>query len=439
MSKEKLTETRGSRKSLETARSTWKFIMEDYFEGHSHKQAGKPVVWSCALVEKELYYAMGLFPYYPEQFAALCAVRSKEKGEEKEAVRFARIAEQAGYSTDLCGYERVATGYVIAGDLSDAPLSGMAPPDLLVTTSSICDVRLKWFEDMSQRLNVPLFTLDRPERALSKIRTEPESYEVKYYRSQLEDLLAFITEVTGTKYDQDRLNECMEWGYRTNELRLELLELRKAVPSPMGCSDGFATMYPGMYCSGTEKAYDFYKTLRDEVKAKVEAGLGQIPNERFRLLWYGIPLWFNMGIFNYFEEIGGVFAFEPVYNPSPWPTRRYEDPLTEMAVRTIYNGTSIGSVIQSLVEQCKEYNIVGGVLAYLLTCRPVYLPGLEIKRALEEQLGIPSVMIECDLVDERSYSEGQVKTRLDAFAEQILKKIETGDTLRVPQAGGVLS
>lgn len=435
MTQEKKVETRGSRKSLETARSTWKFIMEDYQEGHEHKKAGRPVVWSCALVEKELYYAMGLFPYFPEQFAALAAVRRKEKDGEKEAVRFAQIAEQAAYSADLCGYERVATGYVINGDLSDAPLGGMARPDMLVTTSSACDVRLKWFEDMAQRLGVPLFTLDRPERVFDGIREHPLPHEVRYYRSQLEDFLSFVTEITGTKYDPDRLNECMEWGYKTNELRLEILELRKAVPSPMGCADGFATMYPGMYCTGTEKGYNFYKALRDEVKGKVDAGRGQIENEKFRLLWYGIPLWFNMGIFNYFEDIGGVFAYEPAYNPSPWPPRQNEDPLTELAVRTLSNGTSMTSIIESIIEQCREYNVAGGVLAYLLTCRFIYLPGLELRRALEERLGLPSVLIECDLVDERSYSEGQVKTRLDAFAEQILKKIEAGEPLQASRAG----
>jgi benzoyl-CoA reductase/2-hydroxyglutaryl-CoA dehydratase subunit BcrC/BadD/HgdB len=424
MSEGKKGSTKGSRKSLETAKTTWKFIKDDYAEGHEHKKEGKPVVWSCALVEKELYYAMGLFPFYPEQFAALNAVRRKTEDSEKEAVRFARYAEHAGYSTDLCGYERVVTGYVINGDLSDAPLGGMAPPDMMVTTSSVCDVRLKWFEDMAQRLNVPLFALDRPERVFDSITQYPKPHEIRYYRSQLEDFLAFTTEVTGTQYDPGRLNECMDWGYKTNELRLEILELRKAAPSPMGCADSFATMYPGMYCSGTKKAHDFYKTLRDEVRGKVEAGKGQIENERFRLLWYGIPTWFNMGIFNYFEPIGGVFAYEPAYNPTPWPPRNPEDPLTEMAIRTLSTGTSYQSTINSVLEQCREYNILGGILAFLITCRPLYLPALRLARTLEEELDIPSVLIECDLVDERSFSWAQVKTRMDAFGEQILKKNE---------------
>lgn len=429
MSEQKQAITRGSRKSLEVARNAWRFIMDDYNEGHEAKKAGRPVVWSCALVEKELYYALDLAPYYPEQFASLCAVRRKTKDSEKEAVRFARIAEQTGYSTDLCGYQRVGTGYVINGDLADAPLGGMARPDLLVTTSSICDVRLKWFEDMAQRLDVPLFTLDRPERVFDGIISYPKAYEIRYYRSQLEDLLSFVTKVTGHRYDPGRLNQSQDWGYKTNELRLEILELRKSIPSPMGSADGFGTMYPGMYCSGTEKAYNFYRALRDEVKAKVKAGQGQIEDERFRLLWWGIPLWFNMGIFNYFESLGGVFAYEPLYNPIPWPPRSQDDPLNEIAVRTLSQGYSVGTFIKWQVEVAREYNCAGAVLAYLLTCRPLYLPGLEIRRVLETELGIPSVLIECDLVDERTFSEGQIRTRLDAFAEQIIRKIDSGEPL----------
>lgn len=415
--------TTASKKSLETAKLTWPFIKEDYAQGHRHKAEGKPVAWSCAAVEKELYYAMGIHPYFPEQFAALCAVRRKTPEAEKEAVRFARIAEQQGYSADLCGYQRVVTGYVLNGDLSDAPLGGMAKPDLMITTSCLCDCRMKWFEDLAQRLDIPLFTLDRPEQNIKSITGTPADHEIDYYMSQLEECLKFLEDTTGNRYEPDNLQQALAWSYKTNELRQEILELRQAVPAPMGSTSGFATVYPGLYCSGTQKAHDFYKTLRDEVKSKVDKGIGEIENEKFRLLWYGIPTWYNMGLLNYFEKFGGVFAYEPNYNPLPWAPRRPEDPLKELALRSLQGGTSIASMINSLIHDCKAYNISGVVISYLITCRPYYLPALEIKRVLEKELGVPCVFIEGDLVDERLFSEGQVMTRLDAFAEQLLRKI----------------
>lgn len=424
MTKEAKATTGASHKTLKTAASAWRFIQEDFAAGHAHKAAGKPVVWSCAVMDKEIYHAMGVHGFYPEQYASLAAVQRKAPGAEKDAVRYARIAEQHGYSTDLCGYHRVGMGYVINGDLADGPLGGMPAPDLLVTTSSVCDLRLKWWEDMAQRLNVPMFILDRPERNLRYGRAEmPEPHEVSYYRSQLEDLISYITEFTGNTCDQDRLNECLNWAYLANELRLEILELRKTAPSPMGAADGFSTVYPAMYCYGTEKAYRFYLALRDEVKARVEAGQGQIDGERFRLMWTGIPTWFNTSILNYFEPLGGVFAMETNYIPYVWPLRMPEDPLTELAYRWLAEGNEYlreSTLGQPVIS--REFKIDGVVVNSVYTCRPVYLPHLEMVRALEKEAGIPSVVIDCDFVDERSFSEGQVHTRLDALAERILTR-----------------
>ena len=42
MSDEKKVSTKGSRKSLETAKTTWQFIKDDFAEGHAHKEAGNP-------------------------------------------------------------------------------------------------------------------------------------------------------------------------------------------------------------------------------------------------------------------------------------------------------------------------------------------------------------------------------------------------------------
>jgi len=444
--------TAASVKSLQTAREAWPFQKEDYAIGHQLKAEGKPIAWSCALAEMELYYALGVWPFFPEQFAALFSVKRKTPESEKEAVRFARIAEAAGFRDYLCGYSRVALGYTIhslnIGDFTDAPLMGPPKPDMLVTTSSACDVRLKWFEDMAKRMNVPMFTLDRPERTpdcitgipgfrsllygfKSHIRRDreeflvgtPADHEVDYYVSQLEDFISFLEQVTGNKFDVDKLNEVLDLSYRNNEVRQEILQLRKAVPAPMPVTDGFACMYPGMYRRGTQRCLDFYVKQRDELRERVARGEGALPNERFRLLFYGLPFWFNMSVFNYFEKWGGVFAYEPSYNPLPWPPLRPDDPLRWMAIRTLMGGTGVGSGLSGLVHDCIEYKISGVVMSYLITCRPVVFPTSEIAHVLEEELGIPTEAIEGDLVDERLWSEAQVATRLDAFAEQVLKKV----------------
>ena len=421
--------TAASTKSVEMARKVWPFVKNDYESGHQWKKEGKPVVWSCALVEKEIYYSMGVYPFFPEQFAALCAVRrhggSRDPNVEKEGVRFSRIAESHGYPSYLCGYHRVGVGYVINGDLEDAPLGGMPRPDFMITSSTACDVRFKWFEDMARRLEVPLYVLDRPERhEFGFITRRPEQRVLDYYKTQLEDCFSFIENVTGHSFSADKLNEVMDWSYRLNELAQEILELRRASPCPMSCADEFTLMYPWMYKAGTKEAYDFYLQLRDEIRDRVAKRIGVIPEEKFRLMWIGLPNWFNMAIMNYFETSGGVFVRSPEYRALPYPVRNPDDPVGELAYRYLFAGYGAYGMlnnIDEIIKDCEDYHIDGAVLSYLITCRPHAFRQGEVKHILED-LDIPCVSVEGDLVDERTYAESQVKTRLDGMAELILRK-----------------
>ncbi len=63
------------------------------------------------------------------------------------------------------------------------------------------------------------------------------------------------------------------------------------------------------------------------------------------------------------------------------------------------------------------------ILSYNPSCRLFYILQPELKNALD-RAGIPTLALECDMADERTYSEGQVKTRLDAFMERLLTRRE---------------
>jgi len=451
---------KASKKALLATTKAWELQKEDYSRGHQLKKEGKPVVWSCALFPKEIYWAMGIVPFYPEQAASLFSVRrlggSKDISVPTYSVKYCQIAEAEGFREYICGYARTMLGYVIeglrTGSWTDAPLGGVPLPNFMITTSFTCDTRMKWIETMAQMLKVPLFVLDVPEipsdlpaivpggrqpilvpqSRLKKgerlFLATPTDYELDYMVSQWEDCISFIEDVTGHKYNPDKLNEALDWSYKTAFLEGEIYQLRKAVPAPMSSADGFACAYPRMYLMGTKRCYDFFVSLRDELKERVEQGIGVIPNEKFRIMWYGLPTWFNMGIFNYFEKIGGVFVWETFYNTGLLPPRRPEDPIKELAIKCfqhqlgqISGPTGIGNALSEMVQEALEYKIDGAVLSYLVTCRYIMFPSTEINKILEEELGIPSVNLESDLVDERIFAESQAFVRLDAFGEQLLK------------------
>jgi benzoyl-CoA reductase/2-hydroxyglutaryl-CoA dehydratase subunit BcrC/BadD/HgdB len=449
-----------SRKSLESTKMAWQLQKEDYAMGQQWKREGKPVAWSCALFPKELYRAMDVFPFFPEEFAALFAVRrlggSKDKTVPTYSVKFCQIAEAEGFKSYLCGYARTALGYVISGlktgEWTDVPLGGPALPDFMITTSLTCDVRQKWFEVMAEMLGVPLFCLDIPENPHDFYATSvsiqqpfvpahyhkeilpyfrvPTDYDLDYMVSQIEDCIAFMENITRHKFNQEIFNESLEYSYRTTEVNRQIYELRKTVPAPMTSADGFANAYPALYLAGTKRGYEYFSALLEEVRDRVKRGIAAVPHEKFRLMWVNLPTWFNMGIFNYFEPHGGVFVWESMaYNTGILPPRRPDDPIKELALRcfeqqyaTIQGPHGIGNAIATALDDARNYKIDGAIFSYLITCRPVVYRTIEVVNALREDLDIPSVNLESDLVDERIFAESQAFTRLDAFMEQLIAK-----------------
>jgi benzoyl-CoA reductase/2-hydroxyglutaryl-CoA dehydratase subunit BcrC/BadD/HgdB len=83
--------------------------------------------------------------------------------------------------------------------------------------------------------------------------------------------------------------------------------------------------------------------------------------------------------------------------------------------------STIADSIEDLLDAVKEYKVDGVVLSFNPSCRLTYVSQTELQKSLEDR-GIPTLGLECDMADERTYSEGQVKTRMDAFIERLLAR-----------------
>jgi len=275
---------------------------------------------------------------------------------------------------------------------------------------------------MNRALNLPLHVHDAPHQPDGACDLAANA---EYTERELRSLVAFLEEQTGNKYDPERLRKRLELSRQTSEIMFDINELRKAVPCPMGSADMFTAVWPAMYMVGTKECEDFYQKLRAEVEERIAKGIGVVPEEKFRLMWSGIPFWYNMSLLNYVEDFGGVVAIEGFYRSRE---RRlppqHDDPIKDMALRSIRQRTFPSSIIISiddLMDAVKEYKIDGVILSFNPSCRLSYVPQMELQRSLEEG-GIPTLGLECDMADERTYSDAQVKTRIDAFVERLLAK-----------------
>ena len=408
--------TKKSKKRLKSAKELNRVVSEYYQECNLAKTEGTPVGWMPPMNGAiEIFYAMDLQPVFPENWSPLCAAFGFTP-------RNFEVSEGMGYSRDLCGYLRNIAGYVHGMMKDEEALLRLPEPDILISFGGGCIPAMKIFQIMERRFpGASVFSADLPQVAVEDIK----DYHVDYAVSEMHRLIAFLTEVTGRKMDDDRLKETVGFSDRACALWDEIMSYRRHIPVPFSAAE-IGIMFVMVTRQGTQTAVDFLTRVRDEVKERAEGKLGVIEDERIRLFWDNIPLWYNMGLFNYFEKMGGVVVAE-TYSAA-WSLRLNVDrPIEALAIKSLMSYPLVSCVSikkrkEMVLKACRDYAIDGAVLHRNKSCVPITLGQMDIKRALEEELGVPSVIIDADHMDARNFSLAQFQTRVDAFMEMLHEK-----------------
>jgi len=420
------------------------------------KAEGKSIAYTFIVCSyDEIIRAMDIVPVWTENYAGIC-------GAKRDAERFLERAESLNFSRSLCTYALCGLGFdewreELREMPPNPPWGGQARPDFMLSSGQIlCDPRNKWYQAVQQYIpDVPIYNVGLPwplyEDDIDLAEVEP--YYIKYIVEELRGLVKFLEKHTGRKMDWDRLSELVDLGERTWNLIWETYELRRAVPTPMGTGDAMNTMVPMVFMLGTQEGYDFFVDLNKELKEKIARKEGVVENEKYRLLWGGgLPSWFALTDFNYFNSKGAVFPaettyrmIEPIYHLNIPDTN---DPLERLAYRWIRYWTywydkarkRPGSEpdVERLIQYIEDYKIDGIVMHEAFSCRtfhlgliwqlnqlrkiykpiPVLILGGDGKKSKGNR-ELPSLILESDIIDMSSYSEVDTRNRIDSFIETL--------------------
>ncbi len=421
---EKNSDRMKGKKHLKTTREVSQIVKDYYAErAEKTKDSDQLVAWCGIAVPKQPLQAMDILAYYPEQYGTVVATRG-------DPHRFLNRAHDFGLSREICGYARITIGYILEGLPGDAPLGGMKKPDMLITTTTVCDTRVKWWEMMGELLDVPVYVLEYPdmppigrkgakitaaqmETAGVQIGRKDAPHTMGFAAQNYAGFMQFLEKQCGKPMDQKRFAEIQQSSGKVSHIRREINEYRKAIPTPMGAGDAFAAMFPGTYMPGTPVADEFYSKLRAEVRERMDKKIGIVPNEEFRLVWSGIPFWYNLGLINYFEEKGGVVVIDTAYGCA---AETSGNPLRDP------QKWGMNGMVAAVLKATVDYNCDGAILSYTPTCRALYINQLETQNALREELDAPSLLLESDMVDPASFNEAQTMNRIDAFIEVVKEK-----------------
>jgi len=380
-----------------------------YIDAKTAEQNNKKVAWITSGGPVEPLIAMDIIPVYPENHGAMI-------GASKMGVDLCEKAEGMGYSSDLCSYAR---SDISCATVNGGPIGGLPKPDMLVCCNNICGTVLKWYEIQARYFNVPLFILDTP-----ICHTSFSDEAKRYVRRQIEEYIVFLENACGRKMDQDRMVEVGRLSVEGQLLWQKVLDTAVNKPSPLTAFDAFFHLALIVTLRGTQQAVDYYQMLLGEMEERVREGVGAVRNEKYRLLWDNIPIWYRMKWLSEKFADHDACLVADTYTSAWTGSLKYMDEnnfLDSMAegYTRIYLNIGVDEMAKTVIQMVDKYDADGFVLHSNRSCKPYSLGQYDIQNIVERETGIPSLMIEADMVDERSFSESQIETRIEAFMEMI--------------------
>ncbi len=405
-------------KKTESGKRLSEIMKKSYMDNYTRSQNGAFIIWIGVFVPAELFLGFENIAYYvPESHAATTAAKGLGASQCEKA-------ESHGYSMDLCSYPRIDIGTAFDGG-KGSPVGGMPKPDLIVSNNNNCTLLVKWFEVFEREWEVPHFIMDIPFCYDTQKRDDLE-----FIVNQYKDLIKMIEKMSGQRFDLEKVKKSTNHSINATKYWKEFLKNSEQKPSGITGFDSFVQMAPFLTMRGTEEFEEHYRLLAKETSQRCRDGIVPIENEKYRLLWDGISPWHqlkkmqktlaekgaNIITASYTYCIGSV---EGEYDPAQYDEN--EDTFEILAKGQNFPVCAQGmnlrrKAMKTVIERNK---IDGIVFSSNRSCKPYSLMQLNQQRFISDKMGIPSVMIDVDHADSRSYNEDNVFLRIDALLEQI--------------------
>jgi benzoyl-CoA reductase/2-hydroxyglutaryl-CoA dehydratase subunit BcrC/BadD/HgdB len=396
------------RRKIKSGEAMRELMTKYYIEAKGAEGTERHIAWITSGGPVEPLIAFDVIPVYPENHGAMCGAAHMN-------VELCEVAEGRGFSRDLCSYARGDIGSAIT---KGGPIGGLPRPTFLVACNNICNTVFKWYEELSRFFGVPLFIFDTP-----FVRGELPQHLAEYSVRQMREYVSFLERTTGKEYDEQRFVDVAAKSLFASALWKEVLACNEPPPAPMTCFDSFILMAPIVTLRGTQEVVDFYQGLLDEMRRRIEEGIGILPSERYRLLWDNIPVWYEMrNLGKLFMELETCLVADTYTSAWTFEGVDAERPLESMAriYTEVYLNIDLERMADKLESLAKRFSVDGMIMHSNRSCKPYSLGQYDLAREFTRRTGSPALIIEADHTDSRWYDRTQVETRIRDFVENLL-------------------
>ena len=391
-------------------------IMADYFYelDSAAKTDEQKVAWCTSVGPAEILRAMGFLVFFPENHGAML-------GASRMATDMLPIADAQGYSPEICSYLRADIGAYLnkTTPISNAykGIESVPKPDVLVFNTNQCRDVQDWFSWYAKKFDVPVIGV-HTHRGLGKVTQN----HIRSIAKQLEDLINPLEYISGKKFASDELKQVVALSRECSILWEKVLNTARNVPAPFTFFDGTIHMAPAVVMRGTPRANDYYKLLLEELEERIANNIAAVNDERHRIYWDGMPIWGRLRDHSeLFSDLGANVLASTYCNSWIFSAFDPDDPFHSMAraYTELFIVRSDDYKETYLKEMLNSFKVDGIIYHDAKCCPNNSNASYGMPQRLEQQTGVPSLIINADLNDLRLISDEQTNTNVEAFIEQI--------------------
>ena len=386
-------------------------------------ERGEPFVVAQADTPHEIFHSMEIPLITNQWWSAYISAKQLSKP------YFEKMRER-GYPDNGCRYCSLGLACTLANDPATAPWGGLPKPTMLVARLT-CDCIQYVFGQWAEALGTEFFALEAPawrrkdprwfESSNDRWEEVFESERIGLLVEEMHALIARLQEKTGRVFSESRLTALMD---RINEQERYIAEAAGIIgatrPCPVSILDQVPNTMIPQWHRGSDWAVAHARRFRDEVVARTKAGAAVSGNERIRLMWIGAGLWHDQGFYNALEtDLGAVFVWS-MYMPFAGPQyirALHGKPLHALASRIC----SMNEVLHLppwmngwMVSEALRCGIDAAVILVPPDSR-LSQSGINITRLSLEESGVPTLLLDADMVDAQGWSRDVIVKHMAEF------------------------
>jgi len=370
-------------------------------------ERNRKLCWYEFCLTPELFLAMDIHPFLGEVHPAMMSF-----GNPEICWKYVDVAEENGMPPEVCVLDKFMLGALIEDEMPRA--------DFIVTASGPCDSSRIGYQAFEQLTDCPVYRLDAP------VDDSPEAHA--YYAGEIRKLIAFLEEQTGRRLDVDRLRAVCEESNRATEAVLELFELRRARPCPHPgavIQNSYMVMLNSLGRPEFTRYVDF---LRRDAAEAVRAGRGAVGEEKYRVLWYYVPITYDLELHDWLEQRFAAVVITDLlssfFRQDPIDTASLDTMLLSLARRGLEATMGRLRVKASVLTErfLRDYEDFGAdcvIFPGPVGCKHVW-GWVGLLREVCRERGIPICVFDLDWMDSRIRPVESIRGAIEQFFQTVM-------------------